>query len=175
MDKLNTIEQEKETFKINDLESANWCFKKIKILKKELFEKEFFAQNEIEKMKNYIKNEKEIIESSIQYFENLIKMYVEERLEENPKFKLSLPEGTASFGKEQIKIHYDDDQMLEFVKNNKMDNFITKNITEKLNKKEFNNFLKVTEDGQVVTEDGEIIENAYIEKFRNFNLKVKGE
>ena len=81
-------------------------------------------------------------------------------------------DGTASFGKLQQKIKYDDNTMLEFCKQNNLEKFINVTTTEKLNKKEFNNYLSVI-DGKVVTDDGEILENTFIEEIQNFNVKTK--
>ena len=62
--------------------------------------------------------------------------------------------------------------MLDFCKQNKLDNFITVTTTEKLNKREFNSYLSVV-DGKVITQDGKILENVCIEAKRNFNVKTR--
>ena len=69
-------------------------------------------------------------------------------------------------------VKYEDEVMLEFCKNNNLDEFVNVVTTEKLKKKEFNNYLNVVED-KVVTADGEVLENAYVEEFKNFNIKLK--
>ncbi len=171
--------QEKQPFRVTDLSSANWCFKKIKGLKNRQKELEEYieiekqeAEKEAQRIQDYYENETNKIKEDISYFEGLLKIYVEERQEEDPKFKINTVDGTASFGKLQQKIKYDDNAMLEFCKQNNLDKFINITTTEKLNKKEFNNYLSVI-DGKVVTADGEILENTFIEEIQNFNVKTK--
>lgn len=167
------VKEENNSFKVTDLSSANWCFKKILALQNKQKEIDKFVEKELKQVTDYHKKETEDITGRIGYFKMLLQQYVEEQEKTDPKFKLNVPYGTASFGKEQVNIQYDNDVMLEFVKNNNLSEFISTTVVEKLNKKDFNNYLSVTENGQVVTEDGEVLENAYAEIFRNFNVKVK--
>lgn len=170
---LEIKEVERQSFEIKDLSSANWCFKKIKSLESKKAEINVLVEEEISIIQEYQKKETEAINNDICHFKNLIQKYVEEREEEDPKFRLTVPFGTASFGKEQIKITYDDKVMLDFVKENNLTEFINETVTQKLNKKEFNNYLAINEDEKVLTADGEILENVFVEKFRNFNIKTK--
>lgn len=167
------LQKENSSFKVTDLHSANWCFKQILELQNDKKEIDEFVEKELKIIEEYHKKETENINGSIEYFKTLLQQYVEEQEENDPKFKLSVPYGTASFGKEQVKIKYDDDKMLEFVKSSNLLEFVNTTVVEKLNKKEFNKYLTVAEDGRVLTEDGEVLENAYAETFRNFNIKVK--
>lgn len=171
--------QEKQPFRVTDLSSANWCFKKIKNLKNKQKELDGYIETErqgleieAQRIQEHYEKETNKIKEDISYFEGLLKIYVEERQEEDPKFKLSTVDGTASFGKLQQKIKYDDGAMLDFCKQNNLDKFINITTTEKLNKKEFNNYLSVI-DGKVVTADGEILQNTFIEEIQNFNVKTK--
>lgn len=164
--------EEKQPFKITDLSSADWCFKNLKRLKEKQKEINDYVNLEKTKIENYRINETNKIKSDKEYFEGLLRAYVEEQEENDPKFKLSTVNGMASFGKVQQKINYDDNVMLDFCKQNKLDNLITVTTTEKLNKKELNSYLSII-DGKVVTEDGEVLENILIEEKRNFNIKIK--
>ena len=164
--------EEKQPFKITDLSSADWCFKNLKRLKEKQKEINDYVNLEKTKIENYHINEINKIKSDKEYFEGLLRAYVEEQEENDPKFKLSTVNGMASFGKLQQKINYDDSVMLDFCKQNKLDNFINVTTTEKLNKKEFNSYLSIV-DGKVVTEDGEVLENVLIEERRNFNVKTR--
>ena len=156
----NNNTKEKQPFRVTDLSSANWCFKKIKAL-----------MNRQKELEEYIEIEKQEAEKEAQriqdYYENETN-----KIKEDPKFKINTVDGTASFGKLQQKIKYDDNTMLEFCKQNNLEKFINVTTTEKLNKKEFNNYLSVI-DGKVVTDDGEILENTFIEEIQNFNVKTK--
>lgn len=169
-----TVEQEekKQPFRVTDLLSANWCFKKMKVLENKKKQVEEYVALEKQRIEEYLEQELKRFNEDIEYFKFLLQQFVEEQQELDPKFKLSTVDGTASFGKLQQKIKYEDEAILEFCKNNNLDEFVNVVTTEKLNKKEFNRYLNVVED-KVVTVDGEILENAYIEEFRNFNIKLK--
>ena len=164
--------EEKQPFKVTDLLTANWCFKMIKMLEEKQEEIDDYVNLEKTKIESYYINETNKIENDKKYFKGLLRAYVEEQQENDPKFKLSTVDGTASFGKVQQKIKYDDSVMIDFCKQNKLDNFINVTTTEKLNKKEFNSYLSVA-DGKVVTQDGEVLENVCIEEERNFNVKIR--
>ena len=170
----DTIEnkEERQGLKVTDLSSADWCFKNLKRLEEKQKEINDYVNLEKTKIENYHINEINKIKSDKEYFEGLLRAYVEEQEENDPKFKLSTVNGMASFGKLQQKINYDDSVMLDFCKQNKLDNFINVTTTEKLNKKEFNSYLSIV-DGKVVTEDGEVLENVLIEERRNFNVKTR--
>lgn len=171
--------EEKQPFRVTDLSSASWVFKKIKNLnnkQKELDEYiNFEKQNleiELKKIQDHHELESKKIAEDISYFEGLLRIYVLERQDEDPKFRLSTVNGTASFGKLQQKIKYDEKVMFDFCKQNNLDKFINITTIEKLNKKEFNKYLSAIE-GKVLTEDGEILQNAFIEEIQNFNVKIK--
>nr|WP_317357297.1 host-nuclease inhibitor Gam family protein [uncultured Tyzzerella sp.] len=170
----NTEKKEKESqsFKVTDLLSANWCFKKLKVLENKKKQIEEYAELEIKRIEDYLQKEQKQINEDAEYFKFLLQQFVEEQQEVDPKFKLSTVDGTASFGKPQQKIKYEDNVMLEFCKNNNLDEFVNVVTVEKLKKKEFNNYLNVVE-GNVVTMDGEVLEQAYVEEFKNFNVKLK--
>lgn len=173
LNKIETIEQEqKETFKVTDLASANWCFKKMKALQNKKTQIQEYVDFEQKRLEEYAEKEFRYIEESFNYFKTLLQDFVETQLENDPKFKISTVDGTASFGKVQQKIKYDDSVMLDFVKNNGLDEFVKVTTTEKLNKTDFNKYLKIVDD-KVITEDGEIVDSAYIETTQNFNIKLK--
>nr|DAZ33199.1 MAG TPA: hypothetical protein [Caudoviricetes sp.] len=164
--------EEKQSFQVTDLTSANWCFKKIKQVEYRKKQMEEYVHNEIKRIKEFHLKEEKNLNDEIDYFKFLLKEYIEKQQEVDPKFKISTVDGTASFGNIQQKIKYDDEVMLEFCKQNKLDKFIKTVTTEKLNKKEFNSYLNIVGD-KVITVDGEVLENVNIEEFRNFNVKTK--
>lgn len=170
---LMDLEEEKtQQFKVTDLLSANWCFKKLKALENKRKQVEEYVELEIKRIEDYLEKEQEQINQDVDYFKFLLQQFVEEQQQVYPKFKLSTVDGTASFGKLQQKIKYDDNVMLEFCKNNNLDEFVNIVRAEKLKKKEFNSYLNIVED-KVVTADGELLENAYVEEVKNFNIKLR--
>lgn len=72
--------KEKQPFRVTDLSSANWCFKKIKALKNKQKELEEYVAKErleieeaLQKIECYYENETNRIKEDIIYFEGLLK------------------------------------------------------------------------------------------------------
>ncbi|MGO3751187.1 MAG: host-nuclease inhibitor Gam family protein [Peptoniphilaceae bacterium] len=164
--------EEKERFEVTDLQSAEWCFRKIAQIKEGLEEQEIYTNNQIEEYKNYLRKYRDDAENSIAFFENLIKEYVDKKLEEDPKFKLKTLKGTASYGKEKDSWDYgNEEKLLNFLKDNDLKDFIR--VKESIDKTKLKTSVKVTEKGEVVTEDGEILEEVNVTKKRDFNIRIK--
>jgi len=154
-------EIDEERFKITNLEQANWAFRKIAAFKKKQKENENLAKAEIERITNWLKNENEKIQRSIEFFEMLIAEYLTTERQKDPKFKLSTPYGKATFRKQQPKWNYDDIALLNWLKQNNMQEYIR--IKEEVNKAELKKVLKV-EGNKAITEDGVVVEGITIEE-----------
>lgn len=160
-------------FVVDDLSKADWCFKKIIQLEEEKNKLNEYVETEKSKYDDFLKKETERIDGAITHFKVLIQMFVDTELEKNPKFKLKTLNGSASYGKEQTKFEFNDEEMIKYCQENNLNNLIDIKQTIKLNKKEFKEFLHITEDNTVVTEDGEILDNVHVNIFKNFNLKTQ--
>lgn len=172
-DNLNNGENTNNRFIVDDLSKADWCFKKIRELEEEKIKVNNYVEIEKSKYDDFLKKENERIESSINHFTILIQNFVDEEITKNPKFKLKTVNGFASYGKLQNKFEFNDEEMIEYCKNNNLHNLIEVKEVIKLNKKDFKNYLDITEDNQVVTKDGEILDNVIVNSFKNFNLKTQ--
>jgi len=162
----NFMYQEEETntterFKITNLEQANWAFRKIAAFKKKQRENEDLAKAEIERITNWLKNENEKIQRSIEFFESMIGEYLVEQRKIDSKYKLTTPYGKATFRKQPIKWIYDEDKLLNWLKQNDMKNYIR--VKEEVNKAELKKVLKV-EGNKAITEDGVVVEGITIEE-----------
>lgn len=172
----NSSDNEQNTdnrFIVDDLSKADWCFRKIKELEEEKIKINNYVETEKLKYDNFLKKENERIDSSITHFTLLIQNFVDEETAKNPKFKLKTVNGSASYGKLQNKFEFNDEEMIEYCKENNLNNLIEVKEVIKLNKKEFKNYLHITENNQVVTEDGEILDNVIVNSYKNFNLKTQ--
>ncbi|MCX7951038.1 MAG: host-nuclease inhibitor Gam family protein, partial [Clostridiales bacterium] len=153
--------EEKEQFKVKDIDQANWCLRKISALKKQETELTELRNKEIQRIENWHKKEIEKTENSIKFFEGLLEAYARSERETNPKFKLSTPYGKVAFRKQQPKWNYDDETLLKFLKQAGKTEFIR--IKEEVNKTELKKKLKVA--GELVVDDnGEIIEGITVEE-----------
>lgn len=159
----------KERFKINDLDGANWAFRKLKAILEKENEIKGLMQKEIERIQNWAKDELDKLENSTQFFEGLLTEYFIAEKEKDPKFKISTPYGKVSSRKQQPKWNYDNDKVIEWLKENNMDLVRVKHEPDKVAIKKT---YKVA-GTNVVTEDGEIVEGITIEERPDsINIKV---
>ena len=163
LDEMEQIKEELEQsrFKVDSLEAANWCFRKLAVLEKQQSEIDALAQKEIERIQNWQQSEKKKIDFSKQFFECLLEEYFRSEREKNPKFKLSTPYGKVSSRKQQPKWTYDDEKLLNYLESAGLKDFIR--IKKEVDKAALKKAVEVV-NGQAVTEDGEIIDGITIEE-----------
>jgi phage host-nuclease inhibitor protein Gam len=154
-------EIEKQRFKVDSLESANWCLKKLAVLEKEQQEKEELAKKEIQRIEEWLKSEKERIANSKRFFECLLEEYFVAEKEKNPKFKISTPYGKVSSRKQQPKWVYDNEKAINSLKQAGLNDLIK--IKEEIDKNKLKKSVTIV-NGQAVTEDGEILEGITVEE-----------
>jgi hypothetical protein len=122
-----------ERFRITDLHDVNSVMKTIKGLEDKKKENEAFAEVEIEKVNNWLESVNKVLENSIEYYKGLLLEYYLEEKRNNPKLKtLSVPNGKFKC-RTTKKINYDDDKMLQYLKDNHSSLIET---VEKFNKSE---------------------------------------
>lgn len=163
--------EEKEIFKITDLSSADWVLRKRKEVLDRLEKETEYAKAEVQKYQNFINNQEKAANEQIAYFDFLITEYLEAQKEVDPKFKLITAVGQANF-RNSKSWRYEDDEVMSFLKENKMDEFIRVKVTESLNKTELKKALKVV-DGKAVTEDGEIMPGITVEDTQTLTVKME--
>ena len=119
-------EEVKERFRITDLESLNWAFRKLKAYKSKEQEITELAEKERARIDAWEEQEKSKLQDSIEFFEMLINEYHTKVLAEDPKAKtLSTPYGKSRAWriKPQPK-KIDEKAILEHVVNNGMKDYI---------------------------------------------------
>ena len=158
-------------FTIQDLDSANWAFRKLAAIEKKRKEIKTLADKEIERVKNWQQQEEEGLNNSKEFFEGLLTEYFVKQKEVDPKFKISTPYGKVSSRKQQPKWSYEDEKVLNWLKENDTELI---RIKEELNKAELKKKYQVV-GNEVITEDGEIVEGITIEERPDsINIKVEG-
>lgn len=164
--------EEKERFKIKDLDQANWALRKLAALKKQEEEINELAQKEIDRIKVWQEKELAGIERSKQFFESLLAEYLMNERQNNPKFKISTPYGKVSTRKQQPKWEYDEEKAIKSLKEAGHVDLIR--IKEYLDKTAIKKAVTVV-GGQVVDENGVIIEGIkVIEQPERVVIKVEG-
>lgn len=166
VDEENIAEYENR-FKIDDLDSANWAFRKLKAIKEKKKEIEELAKKEIEpykleidRIEEWKDTELKSFDSSINFFNFLLEEYYREQRKIDPKFKVSTPYGKVTSRKQQPKWNYDDEKVIEWLRKN---NEHLIRIKEEINKTVLKTMYNVVGD-KVVTEDGEVVEGVSIEE-----------
>lgn len=154
-------EIEKQRFKVDSLESANWCLKKLGVLKKQQEENDLLAKKEIERIQKWQEAQKEKIDYSKRFFESLLEQYYRAEKEKDPKFKISTPNGQVNSRKQQDKWTYKDEKAINSLEKAGLNELIR--VKKEIDKTAIKKVLTVS-NGQAITEDGEIIEGITVEE-----------
>lgn len=164
-------EKKQERFKVENLQQANWCFRKLKAINSKKEELKQVAKEEIARIETWLENELKAYDNSEEYFNSLLTNYYIEEREKDDKFRLKTPWGAVSSRKQQPKFNRDNDKLLEWLKENDLKEYIQ--VEEKAQWGELKKNIKVVS-GQVVTEDGEIVAGVTAEERpEKINIKVE--
>ena len=164
-----TEEEAKKRFRIESTEQANWAFRKLRAINVKSNEIKELAAAERQRIDEWEKKELSVLENSTEFFEGLLAEYFIKQRELDPKFKLSTPYGRVSSRKQQPKWNYEDEKVLNWLKENDTELI---RIKEEINKVELKKKYQIV-GNEVVTEDGEIVEGITIEnRPDSINIKV---
>lgn len=146
---LEELEVE-ESFKVTDLEGANWCFRKLRALNSKIEENNKTADNEVERIEKWRNIENEKHNDSKRYFEFLITDYYRRLRKEDPKAKLTTPHGKITTRKTKQWNYINEDEILKYLKENNPNLIKTK---EEVDKAELKKLYK----GGVDQDTGEMV------------------
>ena len=156
-------------FTVQDLDSANWAFRKLAAIERKRNEIKELANKEIERIRQWQEQEEKGLNNSKEFFEGLLTEYFVRQKEVDPKFKLSTPYGKVSSRKQQPKWNYEDEKVLNWLKENDKELIRVKYEPDKREIKKKYEVVGNT----VVTEDGEIVEGITVEERPDsINIKV---
>lgn len=164
-----THEQVSERYKIDNLSSLDWAFRKLASNNAELAEKEAFKNAEIEKITSWFDAEKAKTEHANSFFEHLIAEYHASVLAEDSKKKsLSTPNGKVQSTTRKPAIVKPEKeslpQLIEYAEKNDFAEFIE--VKKDLKWTEFKKELSLTEDLKVVDSNGQVVPNIPISEGR---------
>lgn len=153
---------------IKSLEEAVWAFERLEeALKKKSHIIEVADALLAEKTRaisNWVSHETEPLDYDIEFFRAKILQYYNKQREQDAKFKLTTPYGKVT--KRTTKVwKYDEQKVLEYLKNNKPELI---RVKEEIDKAELK---KQCPDG-INAETGEIVEGIDIEAVTNIEVKV---
>ena|SRR5690625_4710984 len=102
LEEIETLDQEqKERFKIESIDEANWAFRKLAALQAKENEVKALAAAERERIKQYEDSELKAIDNHRSFFESLLMEFATEQRAVDPKFKAKTPYGSIGFRKQQ--------------------------------------------------------------------------
>lgn len=160
LEEINEFEQDEKRFKIEDVDALNWAMRKVKALKEEKEEALLSAKKEIERINEWIEKENNKYDNQINFFEGLMMEYAMMERKKDPFFKKkATPFGAVSFRKRPPKWNYDDEVLVNFLKENEYTDFV--NIKYSPNKADLKKEVSVV-NGKAVFDTGEIVEGVEI-------------
>lgn len=162
----NDLEEVRDSFKINNLEGATWAFRKLRAIEAKVTELKEVAQEEINRINEWLSKEVKSLEDDKAYFEGLLTAYYMNEKANDKKFKLSTPYGKVSCRKVK-KWSYDEEAVKEYLKS---ENLPFLKVKEEVDKAELKKAFK---DG-LNTESGEYIPGIVIEEVESISIKVEG-
>lgn len=156
-------EEVKQRFKIENLDSLNWAFRKLSALQAQKREIQQLAQAEMDRIHEWEEAELKSIQNSYDFFTSLITEYHSTILAEDPKKKtIATPYGKAkSRLSKETPDKVNEDLMLEHIKSSGMDEY----IKESVKWGDFKKSLNIAEiDGKkvAVDENGQVVEGVTI-------------
>lgn len=161
----NDLVEQREGFKIEDLQGANWAFRKLRAITAKEAEIKALAEEERNRINTWEETELKQYEADKQYFEYLLSEYYKKEKTTDKRFKLSTPYGKVTARKTK-KWTYDEEIVKDYIKSNNLPFIRVKEEIDKTGLK------KVFKDG-INTETGEIIPGINIEEVETITVKVE--
>lgn len=161
----NDLTEVREGFKIENLETANWAFRKLRALEEKENEINELAELEISRINTWKESELKQHEGAKQYFEFLLSEYFKNEKAKDKKFKLSTPYGKVTARKTN-KWTYDEEKLKDYIKTNDLPFIKVKEEIDKAGLK------KCFKDG-INTETGEVIPGIAIEEIESISVKAE--
>lgn len=155
-EKLLSLYEDNERFKVDNDDKANWALRKIMESRRRIKEYQRQAEVEMERIDSWLREVQQDEEKSSSYFEGLLAVYLMERRRDNPKMRvLKLPLGRVKSRILEPDFQKDEAVLLEWAKNSVPD--VVESV-EKLKWAELKKCIAVGADGKAVyTETGEVV------------------
>ncbi|TDX49122.1 host-nuclease inhibitor Gam family protein [Orenia marismortui] len=155
--------QEQERFVITDDAKADWALEKLRELEAKKKDKEEIAAKRKEMIDNWLEQETETINKSIDYFKGILTEYAMKLKEQDPELKThKLPFGALRFRSQRPKWNYDNDKLVESVEGAGLNDLIK--VDKSVNKREFKKLVEVVNGMAINKDTGEVIEGVTIEE-----------
>ena len=135
-----TGDEETDREIIQNPQQANYFCKLISDLKAERDKVNELVDQELTRVQKqyeaYRISELNKIDGQIKYFSGLLESYANKELMNSKKRSIKLPHGTLSIKKQQDKFEYNEEEVMQWLKDNGQEKYINTQTKEVLNKKE---------------------------------------
>lgn len=177
---------EAEELNISDIESedgilirnnsdADFYIKLINRFRREMEEINEFVDAELERQvrlyESYREERLRPIENQIKFYEEALRTYTMNELADSNRKSIKLPNGTLAIRKQQPSYNYNEEEVMQFLKENELEQYITTKTTESLNKKDIKKDFIVNNNNQLVY-NNKIVPGASVE-FKDDKFEVK--
>lgn len=164
----------KERWKVTNLDSANWCLRKLAALKARQMEIDQLARAEVERITSWQKKQTEGLDRQGEFFTGLLEEYHRRELAADPKRKtITTPYGEMHLRKQQPQWAFDEAALIPYLNIN-YPYLVKEKVVYSPDKQKIKEFFKVA-DGQaldIVT--GEVIPGvAVYDRAEAFSVKVE--
>jgi hypothetical protein len=162
----NDLVEEREGFKIENLEGANWAFRKLRAIAAKEAEIKTLAEAERYRVDNWEQSELKQYEGDKQYFEYILSEYYLAEKSKDKKFKLSTPYGKVTARKGNTWEYENEEALIKYLKDNELPYVRTKEELIKTDLK------KAFKDG-INGETGEVLPFVSIQKTETISVNAE--
>ena len=162
----NDLVEQREGFKIENLEGATWAVRKLRAIENKEAEIKVIAEEEINRVNAWKEKELEQYAKDKEYFSYLLEEFYRAEKAKDKKFKLSTPYGKVTARKSSKWNYENEEALVKYLKDNKPE---LVRVKEEVNKTELK---KVFKNG-VDKETGEVLPFVTIEETETITVKVE--
>ena len=150
----------KKPFQITNIDSCNWAFRKLAVVRLKEDDIKMTAEDEIYRITQWKNKELEKLQGEREFFEGLLQEYFLKEKEKDGNFKINTPYGKVSSRKQQPEYRYNVDKFIEWAEGNEHVDLIR--IKKEVDKTATKKAFVVSGDKLVDTNTGEIVEGVTV-------------
>lgn len=154
--------EERNRFEINNLESCNWAFRKLKALDNEDKETKELYEQEKQRIDKWRDMQLERNENSREFFQGLILEYFLKERAKDDKFKINTPYGKVTTRKQQDKFVYDEQAFIKWAEETHNEEYLK--IKKEINKADVKKVVTIQDGKAFITDTGEVVEGLEVVK-----------
>ena len=156
--KLAEDVEEDGTLLVKNNSDADFYLRQINKLKEQKEEINKFVDQELERQmrlyQQYREDRMRPLDNQIAFYEEALKTFAMNEYAETNKKTIKLPNGTLSIRKQPPKYIYNDEEVLSFLKENNLNDYIR--VKEEVNKKDLKKATQVNNNNQMIIDGKEI-------------------